>query len=606
MGWSFFILKMKIIYGIILAFFLFLTPLFSAEPYALDKIVVKTQSQEGFESFNIEGIGEGDATFTYDVLNYVPGIDLRNRSPMGIQGDLSLNGSNFEEVAVAIDGINVMDPQTGHHNLDIPLTIFDVERINVDKIGDSSLYGAGAFAGSVNMVVKKPTQKKFNLEALFGEHALFGQALSLTFPSEVISGRFSFDHKKAQAAVPNTDFENQTASLYLTKDYEFADLDLLAGYQKKDFGADSFYSNLYPEEEEHTEIYFYKTGAKFKLNPGFFKTSLYLRKHNDKFILQRNNPTSVNYHTTYVYGFDSNFERPVKYGKALLGFNIVEEEINSTNLGKHSRRHEGATLGFSLDPAGRLRSNFNFGVDYYQKWNWQESFNLGLGYYLIDNKLKINGAVSRSYRLPSFTELYYSDPGNKGNPNLKEEYSYNFRLGLDFANEFLETGLAGFLRRGYNLIDWTRSVSTQPWQATNLGRVDYSGLEFNFKINPNADFKFLKVPKVGFSYNYMYANRKANGFQSKYALDILKHQYLLDIYTLVCGLKLNWQFSYNDRYYSDNYFVGNIYLGKKFETKDFSLEPFVSVDNFTNTQYSEVGGVLQPGRWIKTGLKFQW
>ncbi len=596
---------MLIIFNIIFVLCLFSSS-FGEEPYALEKIVVRQDKGHSPETFTASDIKERNPGSLADLLDSIGGLELRYRGPLGVQGDLSLNGSTAEQVAVLIDGLNVTDPQTGHHNLDIPLTIFDVEKIEVFKEGSSSSCGAGAFAGSVNIVTKKPTRKVLNLDTLFGEHALFGQLFSFSLSQEDFSGRLSFEHKVSSGARANTDFEYKTISLYLNKDFSSVALDGLFGFQKKDFGADSFYSNLFPEEEEHTETVFIRTGLNSDLSLGSFKNNLFFRKHRDKFILQRNNPFSVNYHTTYVYGVKPELSLPIKYGDILLGVDTGRDEIYSSNLGKHTRLHEACFIGFIPERQGKLDTNSRLRLDHYQGWSSQASYNFGLDYGLIDNKLKITSSVSRAFRIPSFTELYYSDAANKGNPELKVETSDNFRLGLDFKEENIFLGIDGFLRRGKNLIDWTRASAADPWRATNLGRVDFCGIGFSSKLNPDLQFKGLELEKVAFSYNYMDVDKKTSGSLSKYALDILKHQFILDIYSTVFGLNFSWQLSYNQRYYGEIYFVGNLYMAKKIITKDFILEPFIKIDNFSNTEYSEIAAVLQPGRWVKAGLKFEW
>lgn len=579
---------------------------FAQGEQVLDKIVVKAQSDYSAEVLTSSGMERKYPGSLVDVLDGVSGIDLRYRAPSGVQGDLSLRGSTYEQVAVLIDGINVNDPQTGHHNLDIPLTIYDVERTEVVKDGDSSLYGAGALAGSANFITKKPIKKALKADAIFGAHALFGQGVSLSLPGRDLSGRVSFEHKISKAARPNTDFEYKTASLYLNKDFSDAALDTLFGYQRKDFGADSFYSNLFPEEEEHTETIFTRTGLNNNLNFGALKNNIFFRRHKDKFILQRNNPASVNYHTTYIYGLDSQLKMPMKLGEAVLGADFGRDQINSTNLGKHSRLYEAVSAGFIPKILPELDGECRVRLDHYNKWGWQESYNFGLGYGIIEDKLKVSASISRSFRLPSFTELYYSTAANIGDPNLKVEKSDNFKIGMDFKNGKIELGIDGFFRRGRNLIDWTRASQQDPWRATNLGSVDFRGAEFASKWSPGLNYRGISLQEVNFSYTYMDADKKAAVSFSKYALDILKHQLLMDIYSQVFGLKFSCQLSYNQRYYGETYFVGGLYIGKKVAKSGFSFEPFLKIDNFTNTKYSENPGVLLPGRWIKSGLKFEW
>jgi len=589
---------------------------FAEEPHALERIIVTANNDYSksnplgnnysVQEFSSSQIQQKNLNSLADLLNYVSGMDLRYRSPSGIQGDLSLRGSNFEEVAVSIDGINVMDPQTGHHNLDIPLTIFDIEKVEVIKEGDSSLYGAGASAGSVNIVTKKTQKKALNLEMVFGENALFGQAFSFSLPQEDLFSRISIDHKISKAARPNTDFEYSTASVYLNKDFESTALDTIFGYQKKDFGADSFYSNLFPEEEEHTETFFIRTGHDSKLGFGSLKDNIFFRKHKDKFILRRNNPTSVNYHTTYVYGLNSQLELPMEYGDCLLGIDTGADEINSTNLGKHTRTYEAGSISFIPKLQDSFTADARLRLDHYQKWGLQQSYNFGLGYNIIAERLRIKGSLGHAFRIPSFTDLYYSDAANKGNPGLKVEESDNFRLGLDFQERLLALSLDGFLRQGRNLIDYTRTSQAGPWIATNLGSIDFRGIEFSLELRPKRDFKYSKLEKIVFSYNYTNADKKATGFFSKYTLDILKNQFILDIYSNCLSLNFNWQLSYNQRYYGETYFVGNLYIAKSIKAKNFIWEPFLKIDNFSNTKYSEINGVVEPGRWIKSGLKLAW
>lgn len=589
---------------------------YAGQSYDLEKIVVKAKGPVGqgelsaagypAEILDAQDLKEKNLLSVADSLDYVGGMDLRSRSAFGVQADLSLRGSGYEQVAVLIDGLNVMDPQTGHHNLDIPLTAFDLEKVEVTKTGVSSRYGAGALAGSVNLVTSKPSKKSLELESFFGEHALSAEAFSLSLADKGLQGRFSYDHKLSKSARPNTDFEYKTATLYLNKDLAQGTIDALCGYQKKDFGADSFYSNLFPEEEEHTQTLFFKTGLTQNLDKVSARADLYLRKHRDKFILRRNNPTSVNYHTTYVYGLSSQFKLPLSYGDILLGADVANDEINSTNLGKHARFHQAGSLGFNAAINERMDADISFRVDNYQKWGQEPSYNLGAGYFIIKDALKVKASASGAFRLPSFTELYYSDAANKGNPELKRENSDTFSCGVNLLGKQWEGTLDFFYRRGENLIDWTRQAATDPWQATNLGRVDFRGIEFSAKIEPGWRCRSFTFAKAAFSYNYTDADKKTSGFLSKYALDILQHQYILDIYTVFCGLNFNWQLSYSQRYYGETYFIGNIYLGKRLKIRDYSFEPFVRIDNFSNAKYSEVAGVLQPARWIKSGFKFEW
>lgn len=591
-------------------------PCSGEEPVVFDKIVVTSRkdsipfasliNNHSAEIISALTIEQKSFNTLVDLLDDVPGLDLRYRGTSGIQADLSVRGSTFEQVAVSIDGIPVNDPQTGHHNLDIPLTSFDVESIEVVKEGTSSWLNKNSLAGSVNFKTKKPKKKALCVQTIFGEHALSGRAFSLSLPDEKLSSRFSFEQKASKAARPNTDFEYKTGSLYLARDFRDLTVDVLLGYQEKDFGADSFYSNLFPEEQEHTRTLFVKTGWHNDGPFGFSKTNVFLRKHRDKFILKRNNPTFVNYHTTYTYGLASEGSVSWEKGDLLFGIETGRDQIHSTNLGQHARQHVASSFGLIPRLPHSVTVDMRVGFHGYQKWGFQESYNLGLGYFIIKEKLKIGGSLGRSFRTPSFTELYYSDAANQGNPQLGVEKSDHFRLGLDFRDQKLSWGLEGFLRRTRDLIDWTRASASDVWVATNLGRVDFSGLEFTLGLEPEMCFKDAQVKKLTFSYTYMDSDKKGRGFLSKYALDILRHQFLCGIDAKILGLHFNWQLAYNQRCFGETYFVGDLLVSRRLQVGDFIFEPFLKIDNFSNTHYSEVGGVLQPGRWIQGGVRFEW
>jgi len=607
---------MKIVFFIFLLLVFLAPSAFADEAIPMEKIVVTARKElaaderakQGYpvQILNSAEIKERESNSGPDLLNYDPGVDLRYRGTYGIQADLSVRGGTFEQSTVSIDGIKLNDPQTGHYNLDLPLTVYDIASVDINKTGDSLGYGSGALSGAVDFTTVKPEEKYLKMNVFFGEHALYGQAFSLGLPYKSFSSRLSLEHAISKAAVPNTDFEYYTTSFYLNKDFDYSNIDSFFGYQRKDYGADSFYSNLYPEEEEHTETYFAKTGFGAKFSNAELKNNIFIRRHKDKFILKRNNPTYVNYHTTYIYGLNSGLD--LALGQAVFSTKLDAgcELINSTNLGKHSRAHEALSLGLAAPFGQKLNTDLGIRYDHYQKWGGYESYNAGASYDLLKDRLKIKGAYSRSFRLPSFTELYYSDPGNRGDPNLKAESADNFTAGMEFKEGRLTCNFDGFLRRGYNLIDYTRASVNDIWQATNLGRVDFSGIEAGIGFDLNGQGKIFRLKNASFSYAYQTADRKAEGFLSKYALDILQNKLILGVYTGILGMDFNLQLSYNQRYYGKTFIAGDIYLGKKIVNRILTLEPFVSVDNFTNADCVDVAGVLLPGRWVKSGVKFEW
>ncbi len=104
-----------------------------------------------------------------DILDYVGFVDVRQRGMNNIQSDLSIRGSNYEQVLIMLNGIPVNDPQTGHHSMNIPISDITIDRIEILAGGDARRYGANAFAGAINIVTKSSVQNNLQLTITGGD-----------------------------------------------------------------------------------------------------------------------------------------------------------------------------------------------------------------------------------------------------------------------------------------------------------------------------------------------------------------------------------------------------------------------------------------------------
>ena len=91
-----------------------------------------------------------------DLLKLDPSLDLQERAPDGVQGDLSIRGASFGQTLVLLNGMRLNDPQSGHHNMDIPVPLESVERVEVLRGSGSTLYGSDAVGGVVNIITEPP------------------------------------------------------------------------------------------------------------------------------------------------------------------------------------------------------------------------------------------------------------------------------------------------------------------------------------------------------------------------------------------------------------------------------------------------------------------
>jgi len=96
-----------------------------------------------------------------DLLKTAVGVDVRQRGGFGIQTDISINGGTFDQIILLLNGVNITSPQTGHLAADFPVSLSDIERIEILEGAASRVYGASAFGGAINIVTKKrPTTSR--------------------------------------------------------------------------------------------------------------------------------------------------------------------------------------------------------------------------------------------------------------------------------------------------------------------------------------------------------------------------------------------------------------------------------------------------------------
>ena len=447
------------------------------ESHELEKIIVtpsrlKTSIGESFSSITVLDqslLKDSVYSAIPDAIGNVGGIDMRRRGPEDVQSDVNIRGTTFEENTVLVNGVKMDDPQTGHFNMDLPLTTMDIDRIEILRGPGSSVYGANAFGGVVNIVTKKPMGTKVELESQGGSFDYYNGGLSISSPFGPIDNRFSFEESRSSGYMPQTDFN--ILSLFNTSYVKtfMGTYDFIFGYLKKDFGADSFYSNLFSNEEEHTDTRFFNISGDAENGDLTIKPNLFLRRHRDKFILDANRPGwQTNYHTTYVYGLDTSFILKNNLLDTVYGFELSRDTIDSTNIMAHERGKGGAYIEISPHLYDNLRVNASMREDYFSDFGWQGSPSIGISY-LLPKGVTLRSLIGRAYRVPTFTDLYYRDSSNIGNADLRPESSWSYEAGVDYNTELIASSATFFHRDVSDTIDWTRISSSDPWRASNIG-----------------------------------------------------------------------------------------------------------------------------------------
>ena len=530
------------------------------------------------------------------LLNNLGCVDIQSREK-GVQSDISIRGSNFEETLIMLDGIVLNNPQTGHHNMNIPLTISDIERIEIMPGHSSALYGSYGYSGAINIITKKDFKKSGNIKLSYGSYNTYNLSSSISYPLKNFLITSGIEKKKSDGFIYGREFNiiNFDISLfYKLKDEE--GLNIYYGITKRDFGAYDFYTpgkNFASKEETENQLIYANFNKKFQKT--YLISKVFYNEANDDFILKRENPDFYhNEHFLKKYGAESVLSYEFKkYLILSLLLSAKEEKLESSRLGKHTRENFGAGNEFLVE-FEKIGGSISTRIDIYNEDEKYLSWNTGIYYWLIQN-FKIRLSTGKSYRMPSFTELYYNDPVNFGNNNLKAGENYNYELGGDLFFKNLSFKNTFFVRNEINFIDWVGETPTGKWFAKNINeKMIFYGFE--------SEIKFLLLSKINVTIRNNFIDiYKGKNYISKYGLNYAKEQLSFYIQTpLFWGIENSLSIVYKYRKnksftITSIYFEKNIYKGAGI---------FLSVENLFNEQYEEILGVLQPPRRIYAGINF--
>lgn len=593
----------------------------------------KIRTSNTFE--NIQIIGKKEINLLAvnnldDLLNKINGLDIRKRGTGGVQADISIRGGSFDQVIVLLNGINITDPQTGHYNLDIPIDIEDINRIEILQSAAAREYGANAFSGIINIITGENTRNYIKSNNKAGSYGFISQGISGNYDSNNFQNFASVSYQKSDGYIKNTDYQivngfyqakikSKNAGIY----------HLQLSSQLKKYGANSFYSLKYPYQFENTKTFISSLEWNYAKSIFYITTQASWRSHLDKFDLFRYSDDNIPYYhkTDAINGrtnININFNNLGNTNITLLARN---EHIYSNNLGNTMNKK--IEVPFENDSAFYTKEDNRFLFEVLlnhtiniQKWQLSggvsSTFNKQFGTffnggmdisYKTTRTLNLYSSLNTATRLPTFTELYYHDPIHNSNPDLKPEKSVTIETGGKYTTKRLYVNGDIYYRWGKNIIDWTKRSDGEIWLSKNI--TDVNALGTDISIEYNFIKSFIKTTK--FSYSYLTLDKTTeNGYDSQYALDYLKNKIDIIIFHNIWrnvsgGLDMSWNnragnYSTNGISYNYKpYFLANY----KLQWNNDYIKIFTDFNNLFNTQYVMYGGLKQPGFNFTTGISIK-
>ncbi|WP_028903166.1 TonB-dependent receptor [Prevotella sp. P6B4] len=598
--------------------------------------LTKSQAARMVTVLDRQQIAQAPVQSINDLLKYAIGVDVRQRSPLGAQTDISIRGGTQDQVILLLNGINICDPQTGHNAMDLPIDLSEVVRIEVIEGPAGRIYGSSSLVGAINIVTRPAQQSSTSVTMEAGS---YGYA-KVSGRTNLKQGRWnnqlnagysrSDGYSRAKAGTLNTDFSGSKAFYQGQYDDDDVRLNWHLGIADKGWGEGIAYATpkwQADNQYEHTTKLYSAIQGETKRGSLHFAPTIYWNQNRDRYEGYRGEPEKMkfNYNRTDVYGVSLNAYFDWQAGRTALGAELRNEDLVSGNLGEPlSKPHHinGTDRDYTL---GLNRTN----ISAYLEHNiLLEQFTISAGLVAVKNTWsnkhmtvypgidisyrptptwRLHAACNTSLRMPSFTEMYYKLQGYKADPHLQPEEMTAVEVGVNGQWSIVNSQLTIWYHHGRNMIDWIMDTSMGDeavWQSVNHTKLNSIGAEIALQFK-------IKRSTLNVSYSYINQDKEREpDIVSQYALEYLRHKFtanaqlpLTDRLTL--GLNMRWQ----DRVGQYTDFDGHAHNYQPYALVDARLawqQPqwriYVEANNLLDKQYADLGRVTQPGRWLIAGF----
>ena len=537
-----------------------------------------------------------------DALQQVAGIDVRRQGVNGMQADLYIRGGGFDQTLLLIDGIKVDDPQTGHHTLNLALPIELIKRIEVIKGPAARIFGQNAFTGAVNIVTKDGFENSLIAKVQAGSFGQFTTEATGAINLETSSHIVHFSKNISEGYRHNTDFDNQNYVLKSQFNKNKLPIELLTTYSERKFGANGFYG-IPSATEQYEETQASLIGLSTVIKNGNFtwKPRLYWRRNQDEYHYIRSNPSAYrNLHITNKVAAELNGSYESKAGITGFGIEMAKYYISSNRLGDNSREMASLFLEhrfqffdkkFDITPG--------VAVSYFSDFDSKAFPGLDLGYQ-VTSDFRVYGNIGYTYRVPTYTDLYYIGPQAIGNENLQPEEALSEEVGIKWLTSKFDFTFAAFNRDSNDLIDYVRPTEADViYTPQNIQDVNTKGFE------TQVEYRFMlnTLPqKIKMGYTFIEDDvKKSNAAYSRYSINSMKHQF-------VGNYAMEWfknfsnsiGYRYVERTSGVSYNIWDVSASYQLKALEFS----VYANNIFNTAYVEAGMVPMPKGNILFGVKY--
>jgi len=559
-----------------------------------------------------EEITESPANNVAELLQQVAGIDIRRRGVSGMQADLYIRGGGFDQTLLLIDGIKVEDAQTGHHTMNMALPIEVIERIEIIKGSASRVYGQNAFSGAINIITSKVAENMVSVSLESGSYKQQNASVTISRKNEDQSVLFHYSNNSSDGHKYNTDYKNENYFLKNSFEIKGLPIDMISSFNERKFGANGFYAS--PEaidQYEETQASLLGFSTKIISNNFIIKPKLYWKRNQDMYVYLRDNPSVYrNLHITNKIGAELNGSYESNNGITGFGVDISSIKLSSNNLGERKRtmvnlflEHQmkfaenkiDVTPGVAFSYFSDVSTNQNYQNNFFRNFFMYPGIDIG---YVLNDDVKLYSNIGYTYRVPTYTDLFYTSPTTIGNENLKPEKAFTKEIGLDYTKGNFNFIFTLYNRDASDVIDYVKNVESAPWEAFNIREINTKGYELGLTYNFYVASFLNHSIKIG--YSNIKDDLKQTDFNfSRYSLNSLKNHLTTSYsFEIKKNLKSSIIYKYAERNFGEDYSVMDIKVS--YTLKKYNL--YITGNNLFDTVYSETNLVEMPGRNVLLGL----
>ncbi len=627
----------------------------------LDEIVITSKNNSGLSSVKIldsEKIDKSNSQSVAEILKQVSGLEIESTGGIGSAKRISIRGSNTNQVLVLLDGIPLNNQSSANADLSkIPTNI--VEKIEIYEGGSSSKFGSGAIGGAINIITKRNFKNEYKLNLSGGTYGYFNVEPGISGNYKNLSFYLSYNSLQSKNNY-NYNTLNTTGKQIIEQrinaDIKTRNFFSRLNYKYNNYfvslNAQQFISNrgipgktkaltAYARSKNNSVILSTHAKATFdnlivELN-GSYSNNI----TNNTNMYPDNAPLKYRRYSRYDYQYRSNVEilnttiyyTPFKWMNIIAGYNGKLLNYSDKNflpsLNPSTNKAKDISNGLFVHQEYKIKLpepfnkiTFSPSVRYDEmrissrklkrfEHQWSPSLSL---YLSAGKKYQVffKSSISRSFRIPTFSDLFYQDVRIEGKPDLLPEKSLNKEIGLG-------------------------------WQFNNFGELKAEATYYNYTIEDMIVWKLgsfevfrpfnndAEITGQNYSLNYKFPNKNLSftaGYTYLQPLDKNNHQTThnkIIPYRPQHSFKSSIQFGYKNftskidyRFVSKRYVtiantvslpsyqVIDLTLLQKIDFEKLKTTLIFSVNNLANEHYEIIRGYPIPGREFRIGIKLNY